>query len=136
MRTGHCLCGNVRYELAAELGPVVNCHCRFCRRAHGAAFASTCMQSRDDLRFGSGNGDIEEFHTPGVGFRAFCRRCGTRIYNRPESNPHILMLVVATLDDESGVAPLMHVNLESKAPWYEIRDGLPCLDGMPQVPQS
>lgn len=35
VRTGRCLCGHVRYELAGELPPLVNCHCQFCRRAQG-----------------------------------------------------------------------------------------------------
>ena len=39
-RTGRCSCGEVRYELEGDLGPLVNCHCQYCRRAHGAAFAT------------------------------------------------------------------------------------------------
>jgi hypothetical protein len=35
MITGKCLCGKVRYEINARLGPVVYCHRSMCRRATG-----------------------------------------------------------------------------------------------------
>ena len=40
MLKGSCLCGGIRYEIDADLGPVTNCHCSQCRKAAGAAFAS------------------------------------------------------------------------------------------------
>jgi hypothetical protein len=39
------------------------------------------------------------------------------------------MLVVASLDDEPHERPAMHLNLESKAPWYEILDAAPRYEG-------
>ena len=134
--TGRCLCGGVRYELTAPLGPAVNCHCQFCRRAHGAAFATVAMVQSDALRILGGADLVRERRTPGVGTRAFCRECATRLYNRPDSTASITMLVVATLDDQSQVRPSMHINLESKAPWYEIEDVLPRFDGLPSVAQA
>ncbi len=40
---GQCACGAVQYEVDSPLGPLVNCHCRSCRRAHGAAFATSAL---------------------------------------------------------------------------------------------
>jgi hypothetical protein len=74
---------------------------------------------------------VRERRTEGVGVRAFCERCATRLYNRPESTPGITMVVVSTLDDDSDVEPALHINLESMAPWYEIRDELPRFQGLP-----
>ena len=37
----------------------------------------------------------------------------------------LISLVVASLDEEPVRGPIMHINLESKAPWYEVTDGLP-----------
>ena len=76
---------------------------------------------------------IRDRHTPGVGFRAFCRECATRLYNRPESEDHFRMLVVGSLDDDHDVHPSMHVNLESKSGWYEISDDLPRFEGFPET---
>ena len=130
-QTGRCLCGAVQYELSGAIGPLVNCHCRFCRRAHGAAFVTTTWVRRDDLRFTAGAEAVREFRTEGVGRRCFCERCGTRLYNRAESNPDFVALVIASLDHEPTRGPVLHVNVESKAGWYDILDGRPQFPALP-----
>ena len=40
---------------------------------------------------------------------------------------------VESLDDDRGVQPLMHINLESKSAWYEIQDDLPCYPALPPM---
>ena len=52
-RTGRCYCGVVQYRLEGDLGPLVNCHCQYCRRAHGAAFATVTLVQSADFRFTS-----------------------------------------------------------------------------------
>jgi len=132
MRTGRCYCGAVQYQLAGSLGPIVNCHCRYCRRVHGAAFATIAVVQSTDLRITAGESHVQEY--PRGGARYFCRRCGGRLFNRPASNPEITMLLLASLDDEPESGPVMHINVESKAPWYEILDDLPQYEGLPLQP--
>ena len=36
---GGCLCGQVRYQVAAEPLAVVTCHCRNCQRQSGSALS-------------------------------------------------------------------------------------------------
>ena len=38
MLNGSCLCGTAAYEADAALERIVHCHCRTCRKTHGAAF--------------------------------------------------------------------------------------------------
>jgi hypothetical protein len=38
---------------------------------------------------------------------------------------------VTSLDEEPTIAPAMHFNLESKAPWYELLDDAPRFDAFP-----
>jgi hypothetical protein len=123
-RTGRCLCGEVRYELDGDLGPLVNCHCRYCRRAHGAAFATIAWVRATGLRFTSGEEAVREYGTQG-GLRLFCGRCGTRLLNRPRADSPFVALVAGSLDEDPVRAPVMHINVESKAAWYEILDGRP-----------
>jgi len=124
--TGRCLCGEVRYELDAELGPLVNCHCQFCRRAHGSAFSTVTLVPRSAFRITAGEALLGAY----VG-RRFCSRCATRLFNVAESIPDQIALVVASLEQEPTQAPALHLNLESKAPWYEILDDKPCFAGFP-----
>ncbi len=129
-RTGRCSCGEVRYEIEGNLGPLVNCHCQFCRRAHGAAFATVSWAEASALRITAGEELVRKFSGKG-GFRAFCERCGTRLFNGLEKGPPFIALIVASLDEEPERGPVMHLNLESKAPWYEILDDLPRHDSLP-----
>jgi len=125
-QTGGCLCGAVRYALDGELGPLMNCHCRFCRRAHGAAFATTTLIATARLRITQGEDAIARHAS-----RYFCATCAARLFNRLDEHPHATMLVVSSLDHEPAQEPVVHVNLESKAPWYVIRDDAVRFDAFP-----
>jgi hypothetical protein len=63
--------------------------------------------------------------------RHFCRRCGTRLYNRADMNSPVMGLIVASLDIEPSEAPSSHVNVASKVPWFEIPDGPAQYQGFP-----
>ena len=108
----------------------MNCHCRYCRRAHGAAFATTSLVRSATFHVTSGKDAVREYRNP-HGFRYFCERCGSRLFNRPMSTDEIVMLVIATLDEEPEQGPVMHINVESKARWYEILDDLPQFEAFP-----
>jgi hypothetical protein len=125
-QTGGCLCGAVRYVLDADPGALINCHCRFCRRAHGAAFVTTTLIATSRLRFVQGEHEIRHHRD-----RHFCGNCATRLFNRIADQPAATMLIVASLDVEPDREPALHVNVESKAPWYVIRDDAPRFDGLP-----
>ena len=125
-RSGGCQCGAVRYELSGELGPLINCHCRFCRRAHGAAFATSMPITTSHLSMRSGEADVKQYRQ-----RYFCGVCGARLWNRLDDYPEVTVLMAATLDDEPTDEPVMHLNLESKAPWYTIRDDARGYEGFP-----
>ena len=124
--SGRCLCGAVRYELTGEIGALVNCHCQYCRRAHGAAFATTTLVATRDLRFCEGEQEIARHEG-----RYFCRRCGTRLFNRSDAHPAATALVVCRLDENLTRAPVAHLNVESKAAWYCISDAAPQHAGFP-----
>jgi len=123
---GGCLCGAVRYAVEGALGPAINCHCKSCRRAHGAAFATTMLLATRHLRVTAGEERVARH-----GQRYFCDCCRARLWNRLDSPPQTTMLVVSSLDEEPGAEPAIHVNLESKAPWYTIRDDAPCFEAFP-----
>ena len=129
-RTGRCYCGVVRYEVHGELGPLVNCHCKYCRRAHGAAFATVTLVQSGNFRVTSGEEALREYRNS-EGSRFFCQQCGGRLLNRPRSTDKFLMLVVASLDQDPSQAPVMHINVESKAEWYEILDAFPQHHALP-----
>ena len=58
---GSCLCGSVRYEIAASLENAEYCHCSMCRKAHGAAFSANSIVPTEALTVSSGADLISEF---------------------------------------------------------------------------
>jgi hypothetical protein len=63
MLKGSCLCGGIRYEIDADLGPVTNCHCSQCRKAAGAAFASNASVPAMSFRFVAGAELLKEWES-------------------------------------------------------------------------
>jgi hypothetical protein len=130
IRTGHCLCGKLRYEVSGDLAPVINCHCHFCRRVHGAAFTTVAFLPRDAFSWLSPDSELGTFPTPAGNCRHFCARCSTPILNsRPGVN--VACLVVSSLLDEFQPAPWFHANTESKSPFFSISDELPQFETWP-----
>lgn len=124
VRTGGCRCRNLIYELDGDLGFTFNCHCRFCRQVHGSAFTTVAIVARDAFRWSSSSGKPSRFVTPQGSVRHFCGTCASPVFNQPRE-PGFLCLVVSSLDDELQIRPHAHVNTESMAKWFEIRDDIP-----------
>lgn len=125
MHQGSCLCGEVRYELTGELGPIMFCHCARCRKANGTAFLAAAPVSTEQFRLLSGQDKVVEFlSSPGV-YRVFCGACGSPLYSKRDSMPETLRLRLGTLDTPVTGKPTAHIFVAEQAEWYEIHDDLP-----------
>jgi len=130
MIRGSCLCKRVRFEIRGTPGRSSHCHCSMCRKAHGAAFGSYAAVRVEDLKMVSGEELIMRYRSsPGVE-RTFCARCGSTLQFISEKMPGIIDVALGTLDDDPGIRVPHHIFVASKAPWFEITDGLP------QYPES
>ena len=63
MLEGSCLCGGVRYQIGAQLGPIVHCHCSQCRKASGASFSTNASVPAAAFRFVAGEDLVREFES-------------------------------------------------------------------------
>ena len=125
MHRGSCLCESIRYEIESDLKAVVNCHCRFCSKAHGAPFTTLLFMPFARLTIVAGEGLIARHHLEKANAdRCFCEKCGTRLYNHAPA-AGMISLVVATLEEGGALRPVAHINTESKCAWFQIGDGLP-----------
>ena len=131
MHQGSCLCGSIQYVIDDNLKFVVNCHCRFCRKAHGAAFTTLLFMPFVGLTITLGQELLASYEIKARdAVRCFCSRCGTRLYNYAPSRG-MIGLVVASLDTDVTLRPIAHFNVESKSSWYQIADGLPQFSSAP-----
>ena len=120
---GSCLCGEVQYEAEAIDGKVGSCHCSRCRKLHGSAFATRTLIQGETLKI---NGTLKTYQG-----RAFCPNCGTNILNSREDINYYSVNRSSIDTPEYSDKPILNFCVESKAPWYEINDGIPGLEGFP-----
>ena len=125
---GSCLCGAVAFEFTGTPLGMTNCHCRDCRRAMSAAFATTVAVERDLCRWLSGERDVVRYtssRSPHA-TSAFCGICGSPV---PRSGrPGRLEIPAGCLDDDPGIRPTANLCVSEKAGWAVLDVGLPSFD--------
>ena len=130
MLRGSCACGRVRYEIRGQLvGPVGHCHCWQCRKHSGASFGTTAGVKTAEFHVVSGEELLSSWESsPGV-HRFFAGCCGSPLFKRLDAVPELMGFRLGTLDSDPGRIVEQHIFVSSKAPWVEIRDGLPQKSG-------
>lgn len=131
MVEGSCLCGKIRYEVEVIPEQVFNCHCKFCRKAHGADYATLVVAKASTLKLMDEKGLLTEHQNDLGGFRAFCAECGTRLMNYAPDKTDYFSVTLATIDTPINFKPVAHANTESKAAWCTPYDGIPQFSGFP-----
>lgn len=124
MLSGSCLCGGVTYAVDAPAGPIVHCHCRTCRKAHGSAFSSLAAVPRDRFRWTAGEDLLAACESSPGKFRRFCSRCGSHILAERVGQPTV-MLRLGCLDTPLADRPAGHIWRSDGASWYDPNDKLP-----------
>jgi hypothetical protein len=120
---GSCLCGEVRYASDGPIGPLGNCHCRTCRKAHGAAFATTARVPKAGFRWITGERSLASYESSPGKRRFFCSRCGSQLVAAWDHESEVI-LRVGSLDTDPGTKPLIHIWTEA---WHELEAALPAL---------
>jgi hypothetical protein len=130
--SGGCLCGAVRYEILAEPAKAVNCHCRTCQKAMGAAYSAFFLVPAEALKI---SGECTEYATTaGSGntiYRAFCPICGTTLFGRHDAPGGLRPVAAATLDDPGVFKPEMDIWVADAQPWDIMHPDLPKFAGNP-----
>ncbi|MGH1441427.1 MAG: GFA family protein [Cellvibrionaceae bacterium] len=123
MIVGSCLCGSIKYEITEALGDIVHCHCKTCRKAHGAAFSSVASVKDSDFTL-SGREYLNVYESSPGKMRYFCSSCGTQIYAKREGTEH-LILRLGSLDSDPESTERKHIWVSQKASWYKVNSDLP-----------
>ena len=79
---GSCFCSAVQFKLSNAPKAVVNCHCNFCRRHSGSAFATYAVVPEATFEIISGYDSISIFQFKENAHKHFCKQCGTPIFNK------------------------------------------------------
>lgn len=127
---GGCDCGYLRYRMEAKPLIVHCCHCRWCQRESGAAFALNAMLESDRLSLLSGQAEM--VHTPSASGRgqdiARCPKCRLALWSHyPGAGPVLSFVRVGTLDEPDLLAPDIHIFTSTKQPWVVIPPDTPAV---------
>jgi len=132
MVKGSCLCGSIKYEVELMQDKIFNCHCKFCRKAHGADYVTLALAKASTLALTDSGSTLKEHRNDLGGFRSFCSNCGTRLMNYAPDKSLYLSVTMSTIDTQTKLKPIAHVNTESKASWCKPYNGIPSFKALPE----
>ena len=122
---GGCGCGFVRYQVRSK--PLIThcCHCRYCQRQTGSAFALNALFDASQITIISGT--VETLITPSPSGRgqtiARCPQCKVAVwsnYYMGGIKALIRFIRVGTLDNPDQFPPDVHIYTSSKQPWVQL----------------
>ena len=124
---GGCTCRAVRYRLTDHPLFVHCCHCTWCQRETGSAFAINALIETDKVELL--RGEVRLYDLPSLSGRgqvfARCPDCGVTLWSHYSSAREKIAFVRAgTLDDPSLAPPDIHIFTSSKAPWVTLPEGV------------
>jgi hypothetical protein len=125
---GGCDCRDVRFRLKSAPLFVHCCHCRWCQRESGAAFALNAMIEADRvINLGALPEIVDTPSQSGLGQKiARCPRCRVAVWSHyAGSGPVVAFVRVGTLDNPDRLPPDVHIFTASKQPWMVLPAGTP-----------
>jgi hypothetical protein len=127
---GGCTCRRVRYRMTSKPLFVHCCHCRWCQRETGTAFALNAMIEADRVELLAG--EPEMVLTPslsGKGQKIWrCPTCRIAVWsNYAGAGEAVRFVRVGTLDAPDAVPPDIHIFTQSKQPWVVLPEGAPAV---------
>lgn len=127
---GGCTCRAVRYRMTTTPLFVHCCHCRWCQRETGSAFALNALIEADRVELLSGEPQIVK--TPSASGKgqkiARCPQCRIAVWsNYAGAGDAMRFIRVGTLDEPDRLPPDIHIYTASKQPWVVLPPGAPAV---------
>ncbi len=126
---GGCDCGQIRYQVKRAPIYVHCCHCSWCQRESGGAFALNAMVESSEVTVVSKAPVLIETPSPsGRGQKiARCPKCQIAVWSHYAGLGKLLSFIkVGTLDNPNQLPPDIHIFTSSKQDWLVLPD-----DGTP-----
>jgi len=132
---GGCACGHVRYRMESQPMIVHCCHCSWCQRQNGSAFAVNALIEADRVRILQG--DVVAVTVPSPSGKnqriARCPKCQVAVWSyylamQGRVGDLIRFIRVGTLDNPGRVPPDVHIYTSTKAPWLTLPPGALAVD--------
>lgn len=128
---GRCTCGFVRYRMASRPLFVNCCHCTWCQRETGSAFAINAMIEADRVEVLGGEPvAVMTVSNSGKGQKITrCPRCHVALWsNYAGAGDAVRFVRVGTLLEPSRMPPDIHIFTSTRQPWVVLPPGMPAVD--------
>jgi hypothetical protein len=127
---GGCTCRYVRYRMTTKPLFVHCCHCSWCQRETGTAFAHNALIEADRVQLLQG--DVIAIDTPsnsGKGQRiSRCPKCWIAVWsNYMGAGDAVRFVRIGTLDEPARLPPDIHIFTTSKQPWVTLPADVPAV---------
>ena len=124
---GGCACRDVRFRMTSRPMVVHGCHCRWCQRETGSAFAQNAVIETD--RVDLLNRAPERIVTPSQSGKGQvilrCPTCQVAVWSHyPGLGQKLAFVRVGTLDEPDLLPPDIHIYTASKQPWMILPEGV------------
>jgi len=127
---GSCTCGHIRYQLTSEPLFAHCCHCTWCQRESGTAFALNAIIEADRVELLSG--EVEIVDTPsasGKGQRiSRCPICRVAVWSNYGGGDAARFIRVGTLLEPGRLPPDVHIFTSTKQPWVVLSADAPVFE--------
>ena len=127
---GGCTCRGIRYRITTAPLFVHCCHCRWCQRETGTAFALNALIESDRVSVLVGRPDrVLTPSNSGQGQTIVrCPQCRIAVWSHYAGGGTAFSFVrVGTLDDPDRLPPDIHIFTSSKQPWVVLSAGVPAV---------
>jgi hypothetical protein len=68
---------------------------------------------------------LSTFHSSDNVIKTFCSICGSNLMSFYENDPDLVGVPLGGLEQDPESMPVANIFVGSKAPWYQLTDGLP-----------
>jgi hypothetical protein len=127
---GQCSCGQVEFVVENNFEYAFYCHCSRCRARTGSAFAAIAGLATQKLEVIAGSDHLLIEGECADGYGARCNRCHAFLFAAVRERQY-LHVALGVLSGSPNRVPDHHIYVGSKAPWFEITDGLPQYEELP-----
>lgn len=129
---GHCLCGQVEFEIEGEHFKLYQCHCSLCRKQGGSLSNAATLVQNEKFQWICGVELISSW-TRESGFRSdFCSVCGSPVPN-PLRNLPYFWIPAGLLEGNGELEIVAHLCVASKASWDSAPLQGVCYDELPNL---
>ena len=123
---GRCTCGQVRYRMTSKPMFVHCCHCRWCQRETGTAFALNALIESDRVELLAGTPEaVDTPSNSGRGQKIWrCPSCRIALWsNYGGGGDKVRFVRVGTLLEPDRLPPDIHIYTMSKQSWVVLPPG-------------